>query len=374
MSSLIAVAEIDAAAPVLSDLGIFLTAGRQRRPGVILEEAVQAERLGLRRGFLSERYDIKVTGPLLGGVGAVTSRLSLGTGVLAAGARHPVLTAALGATMQAAYGERTVLGLGRGHTTWMETLGLANQPGALGKMYSLPAFVDYIDIIRRLWRGETIDYDGPAGRYEGIFMADPPQCAPPPIWWGLMGGPKAARLAATVADGAIMLDLVTPDAVARTAQIIRTERERAGLDPAAFRLAVGVITTPDFDDTGVLNQTAARLLTYIVGMPSVIEIYSTANGWDAGVLHRLTEHELFKSQKTKTADLAYHRHQLIEAAKHVPMQWMYDSCAIGTSAECVRSLQRFRDAGADEVVIYGSNPTDNTQLVNQWRNRAQAQG
>ena len=158
------------------------------------------ERLGLRRGFLSERYDIKVTGPLLGGVGAVTSRLSLGTGVLAAGARHPVLTAALGATMQAAYGERTVLGLGRGHTTWMETLGLANQPGALGKMYSLPAFADYIDIIRRLWRGETIDYDGPAGRYDGIFMADPPQCTPPPIWWGLMGGPKAAKLAATVSS------------------------------------------------------------------------------------------------------------------------------------------------------------------------------
>jgi len=48
---------------------------------------------------------------------------------------------------------------------------------------------------------------------------------------------------------------------------------------------------------------------------------------------------------------------------------MHDSCAIGTSAECVRSLQRFRDAGADEIVIYGSNPTDNTQLNNLWRTR-----
>jgi alkanesulfonate monooxygenase SsuD/methylene tetrahydromethanopterin reductase-like flavin-dependent oxidoreductase (luciferase family) len=169
---------------------------------VILEEAVLAERLGLRRGFLSERYDIKVTGPLLGGVGAVTSRLSLGT--------------------------------------------------------------------------------------------------------------------------------------------------------------------------GVLNQTAARLLTYIVGMPPVVETYSQVNGWDADVLHRLTEHELFKAQKTKTADLAYHRHQIFEAAKHVPMEWMRDSCAIGTSAECVASLQRFRDAGADEVVIYGSNPADNARLINLWRNRPQA--
>ncbi|OBH11155.1 TIGR03857 family LLM class F420-dependent oxidoreductase [Mycobacterium sp. E1747] len=360
------------AAPVIDDLSIFLTAGRQRHPGVILEDGRLAETLGLHRGFLSERYDIKVTGPLLGGVGAVTSRLSLGTGVLAAGARHPVMTAALGATMQAAYGERTVLGLGRGHTTWMETLGLANQPGALGKMYSLRAFVDYIDIIRRLWRGETVDYDGPAGRYEGIFMADPPQCTPPPIWWGLMGGPKAAKIAATVADGAVMLDLITPEAVARTAEIIRTERERAGLDPAGFRLAVGVITTPDFDEVGVLNQTAARLLTYIVGMPSVVESYAAVNGWDARILHELTEHALFKAQRTKTADLSYRRDQLIEAAKHVPLEWMHDSCAIGSSAEVVTSLQRFRDAGADEVVIYGSTTADNEKVIELWRQRPEA--
>jgi 5,10-methylenetetrahydromethanopterin reductase len=365
-------ASADDAAPVIDDLSIFLTAGRQRYPGVILEDGKLAEKLGLHRGFLSERYDIKVTGPLLGGVGAVTSRLSLGTGVLAAGARHPVMTAALGATMQAAYGERTVLGLGRGHTVWMETLGLANQPGALGKMYSLKAFADYIEIIRKLWRGEHVDYDGPAGKYEGIFMADPPACAPPPIWWGLMGGPKAAKMAATVADGAVMLDLITPEAVARTAQIIRAERERAGLDPATFRLAVGVITTPDFDDVGVLNQTAARLLTYIVGMPSVVESYAAVNGWDAKVLHALTEHELFKVQKTKTADLSYRREQLIEAAKHVPLEWMYDSCAIGTSAEVVTSLQRFRDAGADEVVIYGSTTADNEKMISLWRDRPES--
>jgi probable F420-dependent oxidoreductase len=357
------------ARPVIEDLSIFLTAGRQRQPSVILEEAELAETLGLRRGFLSERYDMKLTGPLLGGVAARTSRLGLGTGVLAAGARHPVLTAALAATLHWAYGQRLVVGLGRGHTAWMETLGLANEPGPLGKMYSLAAFEDYIDIVRRLWRGETIDYDGPAGRYDGIFMADPPPCEPPPIWYGLMGAPKAAKLAARIADGAVMLDLVTPDAVARTADIIRTERERLGLDPSAFTLAVGVISTPDFDEVDVLNQTAARLLTYIVGMPSVVKTYAAVNGWDERILHRVTEHELFAGQKTKTADLAYFRHELIDAAKGVPMQWMMDSCAIGTSEECVTSLQRFRDAGADEIVLYGSSPSENARMIDLWCRR-----
>jgi alkanesulfonate monooxygenase SsuD/methylene tetrahydromethanopterin reductase-like flavin-dependent oxidoreductase (luciferase family) len=187
-----------------------------------------------------------------------------------------------------------------------------------------------------------------------------------------MGGPKAAKLAARIADGAVMLDLVTPAAVARTNEIIRTERERLGLDPAAFTLAVGVISTPDFDETAVLNQTAARLLTYIVGMPSVVRSYARVNGWDEQVLHGLTQHELFQRQKTKTADLAYFRHELIDAARQVPMEWMEDCCAIGTAEECVTSLQRFRDAGADEIVLYGSTPADNARMIELWRDRPQA--
>jgi 5,10-methylenetetrahydromethanopterin reductase len=372
MSTELAPSPDASALPVIEDLSIFLTAGRQKQPNVILEEAALAEKLGLHRGFLSERYDIKLTGPLLGGVGATTKRLWLGTGVLAAGARHPVLTAALGATLQMAYGQRTVLGLGRGHTAWMETLGLADEPGPLGKMYSLAAFEDYVDIIRRLWRGETVHYDGPAGRYDGIFMADALPCEPPPIWYGIMGGPKAAKLAARIADGAVMLDLVTPAAVQRTSEIIRAERERLGLDPDSFTLAAGVISTPDFDEIGVLNQTAARLLTYIVGMPSVVRAYARVNGWDEAVLTKLTEHELFQRQQTRTADLAYFRHELIDAARHVPREWMDDCCAIGTAEECVTSLQRFRDAGADEIVLYGSTPADNARLIDLWRQRPQA--
>lgn len=89
-------------------------------------------------------------------------------------------------------------------------------------------------------------------------------------------------------------------------------------------------------------------------------------------MHNLTEHELFKLQTTKTADLSYRRDQIIKAAKHVPLEWMHDSCAIGTSAEVVASLQRFRDAGADEVVIYGSTTADNERVISLWRDRPQA--
>lgn len=34
--------------------------------------------------------------------------------------------------------------------------------------------------------------------------------------------------------------------------------------------------------------------------------------------------------------------------------------------ECVATLRRFRDAGADELVTYGSTPAQNAALASAW--------
>src|SRR3954452_23151511 len=97
----------------VQDLGIFLIAGRTKDPAIALTEGEEADRLGFRRAWLSERYDLKESGALLGGVAARTTRLGVGTGVVASGSRHPLITAAIAATMHAMYDGRYILGLGR---------------------------------------------------------------------------------------------------------------------------------------------------------------------------------------------------------------------------------------------------------------------
>ena len=44
--------------------------------------------------------------------------------------------------------------------------------------------------------------------------------------------------------------------------------------------------------------------------------------------------------------------------------------AFGTVDDCVKSLSRFIDAGADEIATYGSTPAQNGRLVTAWRERA----
>lgn len=45
---------------------------------------------------------------------------------------------------------------------------------------------------------------------------------------------------------------------------------------------------------------------------------------------------------------------------------MSESCALGSVDQCVATLARFRDAGADELVTYGSTPNQNAALAAAW--------
>ena len=59
--------EADELAPVAEDLSIWLIPGRAKDPSLAITQAVDAERPGFRRVFLSERFDLKDAGALLEG-------------------------------------------------------------------------------------------------------------------------------------------------------------------------------------------------------------------------------------------------------------------------------------------------------------------
>jgi 5,10-methylenetetrahydromethanopterin reductase len=77
---------------------------------------------------------------------------------------------------------------------------------------------------------------------------------------------------------------------------------------------------------------------------------------------------MFKGS-TVIADARFHRSELHEPAALVPDEWMRDSCAIGSVADCVATLRRFKAAGVDEIVTYGSTPRQNRQLAQAWVNK-----
>jgi alkanesulfonate monooxygenase SsuD/methylene tetrahydromethanopterin reductase-like flavin-dependent oxidoreductase (luciferase family) len=118
---------------------------RGRGPGrEVFSVGVDAERLGFRRVFLSERWDIKQADVILAGIGAKTTRLELATGIIVPTTRHRWMVAALGATMQSCFGPRFVLGLGRGENLAFRGMGI--------EMTRFDALVESAKTTRRLCR------------------------------------------------------------------------------------------------------------------------------------------------------------------------------------------------------------------------------
>jgi len=123
-----------------------------------------------------------------------------------------------------------------------------------------------------------------------------------------------------------------------------------------------VITAPDLDDTETRALAHARAVTYL-DAPGYGEMLVELNGWEPGVLKQLRDHDQFKAMPTAVSDLSFHRTELLGPASLVPDEWMQESCALGSVKECVESLLRFRAAGADEIVTYGSTPNQNAALA-----------
>lgn len=349
---------------MIEDLSAFIIAGRvrarvdnpenetaARTPRQGVQDGVEAERIGFRRVFLSERWNLKEAGALLGGVGALTSTIGLGTGVIPAMARHPLHAAAFGSTMQAAYGPRFVLGLGRG--------------GGGGAGYEhrggFGALEDYVRTVRALWRGETVD---------GLRMDDRHEGPDPEIWFGTFGMPRGAKTAARVMDGVLLIPNLTPSATAASVAGLRSECEVIGRDPATLRIAQCVVTAPELDDVETRQICHARALTYLQA-PGWGETLCGMNGWPASRLEEIRSHASLQGHAT-IADSVYHRTELEEPARAVPDEWMLESCAIGSVDACVAQLRRYREAGADEIVTYGSTPGQNAGVAAAWTSERSA--
>jgi 5,10-methylenetetrahydromethanopterin reductase len=359
-------------APVAEDMSAYVIAGAvtseqepsqwetvSRTPAQGIDDGVEAERLGFRRIWLSERIDIKNADVILSGVGARTSRLELGTGVIDPTTRHVLVTAAMAATMHACYGPRFVLGLGRGDDGYLRGTGVG--------IASYPFMHDYYDIIRRLWRGEKVTYEGPVGKFDGMSFAETYHGPDPELWFAGFGLPKGAKLIAEHCDGVLLPPIITPGAVADAVGRIRAECERIDRDPDSVRIAALVVTAPDMDDFETRAIAHGRAVTYLQ-YKGYGETLCEVNGWDKKMLDDIRNHEQFTGL-TEVADRVFQRHQMMDVAAKVRDEYMEDSCAFGTVDECVTSLQRFIDAGANEIATYGSTPAQNAGLVAAWRER-----
>ena len=151
---------------------------------------------------------------LLAAIGARTSRVRIGTGVLLLALRPPVLAAKALASIDRLSGGRLTVGVGVGGEYAPEWEAAGVDRRGRGRRTE-----EMIRTLRRLWDGDPVDLQ-------------PKPVHPPPVW---IGGRSevALRRAGRLGDGWMGL-FTTPDRYAVQLATVREAAERAGRDPAAI--------------------------------------------------------------------------------------------------------------------------------------------
>jgi 5,10-methylenetetrahydromethanopterin reductase len=351
------------------EFGYYALPGHALDPRTLPEELTTGERLGLGSVWLSERLNTKSVEVCSGVAAALTTRMGIASGLMSnMPLRNPLVSAAYASTMSKLTGDRFALGIGRGVNA------LADRTGTPRLTFRL--MNDYIDVMRRLWRGETVSHDGPAGRFEGLALGAELE-TPPPIIAAAMGD-QTARWAGRVCDGVVFNSLWSAKAVANSAEMVRQGAEEAGRNPAEVRIWTVLVTACDVPRDVMLATIIRRMNTYLY-IPGMFEDLCQVNGWDPAPLPKLraalAEIDTTSATGVVGDEATTRDHtQLERLAAMYPEEWIAEGNAVGDPEQALRAVRDRLDAGADGILFHGTHPADLATLLTAWdRHRTQQQ-
>lgn len=329
---------------VRARFSIYVLPSRVVDPARAVIEAEAALAIGLGGVWISERFALKEPAVICGMLTQAASGLRIG-GTFYAHLRHPIITASTDNRFQRV--------LARAGAQFFAGYGVPP--------LNFERLADSISIYRQLWSGETVDYDGVLGSFEGLRLADYHDGPLPPIIFAATG-PKALAFAGTHCDGVLLHPMLTKEAVAASARIVRDAAREAGRDPARVRVISNVIVAADLPKDREEAIVGGRAVTYLQSS-TIGPLLVALNGWDPAALDELRRHPSIAARTKGIVSEKMTHDQLVEASLSLPGEWLETGAIAGTTDDCANRLCEFFDAGADEILLHGSAPAELGGLV-----------
>ncbi len=231
----------------------YKASAEQFGPRELLDYAVVAEDLGFDTVAVSDHFQPwrHSTGHApnslvwLGALGERTERVTLATSVLTPTMRyHPSIVAQAIGTLGSLNPGRVVLGVGTGEAMNETPATASPWPGAKERRAML---AEAIELIRLLWTGERVTYDGEHYRTDNATVYDRPD-QPVPIYVAA-SGPLAAKLAGRVGNGFICTSGKKPELYEELIASLEEGARSAGRDPSAIERMIEIKVSYDTDLT-----------------------------------------------------------------------------------------------------------------------------
>jgi len=269
--------------------------------------------------------------PIFAQILAETRNVIVGPMVTNPATRDWTVTASLFATLNEMYGNRTVIGIGRGDSAVRVTN---------GKPTTLATLRESIHVIRELANGRSVNYKDSELRlpWAGKSRAEV---------WVAAYGPKALALTGEVGDGFI-LQLADPSITEWTIKAVRDAAAAAGRDPKSVKICVAAPAyVTDGTEAGLAHGLEqCRWFGGMVGnhVADIVERY----GDSAPVPKALTDY----IKGRQGYDYNEHGKAGNSHTAFVPDEIIDRFCIVGPVEAHVKRLNELRDMGVDQFSVY----------------------
>jgi F420-dependent oxidoreductase-like protein len=300
--------------------------------------AVLAEELGYSCLSMGESWGEDAL-TSLAQLAAVTSRIRIGSSIVPVFARSPANLAMTALNLDRMSQGRFFLGLGTSGRLVIEDFH--------GETFAKPLtrMREYIDIIRKAARGERLDHDGEFFHTRRFQLRFAPYRASLPIYIAALS-PPSLRLTGELADGWLPIFLA-PARMAAAVVELKAGAEAAGrtLSDIAISPQVSIYVTDDV--AAARDRERPHIAFYIGGMGVFYHAYMRRIGFGA------------EADRVREALQAKER----ERAATLVTDEMVDAVTIlGNPKQCREQMQRFFDAGVQEIRLVFNEPDKESYL------------
>ena len=276
-----------------------------------------------------------VTGAALA---ATTSNLRIRSGSCVSPLHHPIRIAEEWGVVDNLSGGRVGLSFAAG---WQPN-DFVIRPESFGNQKAL--MVEQIDVVRRLWRGEKVEFENPTGERVAITTLPRPVQPELPVWVTTAGNVDTYRLAGTL--GANILTHLLGQSLEEVSEKIAAYREaraEAGFDPDTGIVTLMLHTFVGDSDDAVRERVREPMKDYlrssmklILGFAWTFPAFKRPGGAQAESPEDVDLSSLTDDEVEAILDFAFDR-------------YFENSGLFGTPETCAVMVDRCKGAGVDEI-------------------------
>jgi alkanesulfonate monooxygenase SsuD/methylene tetrahydromethanopterin reductase-like flavin-dependent oxidoreductase (luciferase family) len=267
----------------------------------------------------------------------VTKGALLGTCVTDPHRQHPAVLAQRLATLDQLSGGRVILGLGAGEAMNLEPFGIKrNKP--------VSKLVEAVTIMRRLWTGETVDYEGEFWKLNDAFLQVKPVRPTVPVYFGA-NSPRMLALTGKMADGWLPTPL-NPELYKKRLKLIEDAARIAGR--STDEIDTGLYTYTSITERAEDAYKQLDSMKYmIVPAPELLK--------EAGYDVELSE-ELSSLSYTDLLPTGEWIDKFSRYGEFIPTEAAVDFSIAGTTQQCIDKIEEFVKAGVRHFILINMGP------------------